>query len=61
MNQGYFYCYSGALMHFLKSQGLSYTTKSKNSTGKTCYLFQRSEELDEAITKWQNNNPRKQN
>ena len=57
----YFYCYSEALMHYLKSQGLSYEHKAQNHAGRTAWLFERCDALDKAITRWQEHNPNKKN
>lgn len=49
----FFHCYSFNLYHFLKSQGFRYVKKSKNSNNKlTYYTFEKSIELNEAISKW---------
>jgi Domain of unknown function (DUF5659) len=49
----YFYCYSVRLKDFLKSKGFNYITKALNPNSKKPYfLFEKSEELDKAIIRW---------
>jgi hypothetical protein len=54
MENKYFYCYSMPLKDFLKSQGLKYITKAINPrTNTTYFMFEKGEDLDKAICKWQ--------
>lgn len=49
----FFHCYSFKLCHFLQSQGIRYITKSKNKSNELTYFcFQKSDELNRAIEKW---------
>ena len=48
-----FHCYSFNLRHFLQSQGFSFLKKRKNIRNNlTYYEFEKSEDLDNAIKKW---------
>lgn len=52
-NNKYFYCYSYKLMHFLKSYDFWYLSKGLNKKSKsTYYLFEKSNDLDNAIIIW---------
>ena len=52
-NGKYFSCYSYKLMHFLKSYGFWYLSKGINRKSKsTYYLFEKSNDLDNAIVIW---------
>lgn len=52
-NNKYFYCYSYSMMHFLKSYGFRYICKGFNYNSKSrYYLFNKSEDLDKAISIW---------
>lgn len=56
----FFYCYSPALNRHLTTEGLRYICVGINeNSGKKFWQYARGEELDEAITKWQANNPNK--
>lgn len=48
-----FYCYSFRLAYFIKSQGTDYLFKGKNRRNNlTYYAFQKSQNLDQIITLW---------
>lgn len=50
-----FHCYSFRLCHFLQSQGFRYLYKRKNkSNNLTYFAFVKSDELNNAICKWNN-------
>ena len=49
----YFYCYSIKLKDWLKLSGLQYNQKIKTKSGKYCWLFERGEELDAALSGWE--------
>lgn len=50
-----FHCYSFKLCHFLQSQGFRYINKSKNRNNKLTYFtFNKSDELNRAISEWNN-------
>ena len=52
-NNKYFYCYSYSMMCFLKSYGFRYICKGFNYNSKSrYYLFNKSEDLDKAISIW---------
>ena len=52
-NNKYFYCYSYNMMCFLKSYGFRYVYKGFNYNSKSrYYLFNKSEDLDKAISIW---------
>lgn len=53
VNNELFYCYSFKLAYFIKSQGINYLNKGKNSNNNLSYfVFKKSKELDEIICKW---------
>ena len=49
----YSYCYSIKLKDWLKLSGLQYNQKIKTKSGKYCWLFERGEELDAALSGWE--------
>ena len=50
----FFYCYSCKMKDFLKSQGLRFITKAIHpKTNRVFFIFEKCDELDKAITKWQ--------
>ena len=52
-NNKYFYCYSYNMMYFLKSYVFRYICKGFNYNSKSrYYLFNKSEDLDKAISIW---------
>jgi len=53
MENRFFYCYSVKMKDFIKSQGLSFILKAlHHKTHKPFFLFEKSEELDNAIELW---------
>lgn len=49
----YFFCYSYRLMYYIKSQGLRYIRYGFNTNnGLKYYVFERNEELDVVLKKW---------
>lgn len=47
-----FYCYSYQLTNFLKANNHSYINRYENKEGKTVWIFDRTEELNETLTLW---------
>lgn len=48
-----YYCYSIKLFHFLKVNGFFYIYKEKHhTTNKFYWVFERNEELDQALTEY---------
>lgn len=53
-------CYSVPQKDFLMSKGLEYITIAKDpKTLDTFWLFLRSDKLDDALTEWSNNKPKR--
>lgn len=53
MDNNIFYCYSCKLKDFLKSQGFRFITKGLHpKSGRPFFMFEKSNELDLAINKW---------
>jgi hypothetical protein len=53
MANNLFYCYSCNMKDFLKSQGLRFVTKGRHpKTDKPFFVFEKSEELNKGIKKW---------
>ena len=49
-----FYCYSYKLMLLLKLHDISYKTKFKMKNGKSCWIYNKNEELSNGLTQWTN-------
>lgn len=53
MESKFYYCYSCRLKDFLKSQGFRFITKGLHSkSGRPFFMFEKSKELDESLSKW---------
>lgn len=53
-------CYSVPQKEFLMNKGLDYITIAKDpKTLDTFWLFLRNEQLDQALTEWSNNKPKR--
>jgi hypothetical protein len=52
----YYYCYSYPQKEFLKDNGLKYITSAKNqSTNKTYWIFEGTEQLNKLLQEWRKN------
>lgn len=47
-----FYCYSYQLTKFLQANNHRFINSYENKEGKTVWIFDRTEELNEALTLW---------
>jgi hypothetical protein len=49
----YFFCYSINLFRHIRDSGIQYISKGINpSTGRSFWLFERTDELNDKLTEW---------